>query len=48
MAVTSEYQPVRLKGNGTTARFDFPFRIFANTDLQVYVDNVLPDIGHKL
>ena len=45
MAVTSEYQPVRLKGNGTTARFDFPFRIFANTDLQVYVDNVLQTLG---
>ena len=31
MAVTSEYQPMRLVGDGSTARFDFAFRIFDRT-----------------
>ncbi len=45
MAVTSEYQPVRFKGDGTRSRFDFPFRIFAQTDLQVYVNGELQPLG---
>jgi hypothetical protein len=45
MAVTSEYQPIRLKGIGSTARFDFTFRILAPTDLQVYVGNTLKELG---
>lgn len=45
MAVTSEYQPIRLKGDGSTARFDFTFRILAPTDLQVYVGNTLKELG---
>lgn len=37
MAVTATYAPVETAGNGATTAFAFSFKIFAQTDITVYV-----------
>lgn len=37
MAVTASYTPVETAGNGVTTAFSFSFKIFAQTDITVYV-----------
>jgi len=35
MAITDNYEPVKLSGDGVTVAFSFDFRIFENTDVKV-------------
>lgn len=45
MAISTETSRVEYTGNGTATTFAYPFRIFAKTDLRVFVDDVLKTLG---
>jgi hypothetical protein len=43
VAISSEYVPVKVSGDGVTAEFSFPFRIFEASDLTVLILNKTTD-----